>query len=83
MERTLNVLDYGILVISAVEGIQGHTETLWNLLKKNNIPTFIFINKVDRVGADIQSIYNDIKKRFSNDICLLEGDSLRDLSNEE
>ena len=50
MERTISMLDYAILIISAVEGIQGHTETVWNILKKNNVPTFIFINKIDRRG---------------------------------
>ena len=45
MERAMGVLDYAILLISAVEGVQGHTETVWQLLRKNNIPTFIFINK--------------------------------------
>ena len=44
-ERTLSVLDYCILVISGTDGVQNHTETLWNLLKRYNIPTFIFINK--------------------------------------
>ena len=44
-ERTLAVLDYATLVISATDGIQGHTKTLWDLLKKHNIPVFIFINK--------------------------------------
>ena len=47
MERTLAVLDYAVLVISASEGIQGHTETLWKLLNRYNIPTFIFVNKMD------------------------------------
>lgn len=47
MERTLAVLDYAILVISGADGIQGHTETLWRLLKRYNVPTFIFINKMD------------------------------------
>lgn len=46
MERALSILDYAILLISGVEGIQGHTETIWNLLRKYNIPTFIFINKM-------------------------------------
>ena len=52
MERTLRVLDYAVLVVSCAEGIQSHTETIWNLLRRRNIPTFVFLNKVDRVGAD-------------------------------
>ena len=83
MERTLSILDYAILVVSAVEGIQGHTETLWNLLKKRKIPTFIFINKIDRVGADVNKVYQQLKRRFSEDICLLSNNSLMNLSDEE
>ena len=83
MERTLSILDYAILVASAVEGIQGHTETLWNLLKKRKIPTFIFINKIDRVGADVNKVYQQLKRRFSEDICLLSNNSLTNLSDEE
>ena len=45
MERSIQIMDYAILVISAVEGIQGHTETIWNLLERYQIPIFIFINK--------------------------------------
>ena len=83
MERTLSILDYAILVVSAVEGIQGHTETLWNLLKNPKIPTFIFINKIDRVGADVNKVYQQLKRRFSEDICLLSNNSLMNLSDEE
>ena len=83
MERTLSILDYAILVVSAVEGIQGHTETLWNLLKNRKIPTFIFINKIDRVGADVNKVYQQLKRRFSEDICLLSNNSLMNLSDEE
>ena len=52
MERTLQVLDYAILVISGADGIQGHTETLWRLLKVYQIPVFLFINKMDQEGTD-------------------------------
>ena len=83
MERTLSILDYAILVVSAVEGIQGHTETLWNLLKNRKITTFIFINKIDRVGADVNKVYQQLKRRFSEDICLLSNNSLMNLSDEE
>ncbi len=48
MERTLQVLDYAVLLISGADGIQGHTQTLWNLLKRYGIPTFIFVNKMDQ-----------------------------------
>ena len=52
MERTLQVLDYAILVISAADGVQGHTKTLWRLLEIYNIPVFLFINKMDRDSVD-------------------------------
>ena len=66
MERTLAVLDYAILVISGADGIQGHTETLWRLLKRYNVPTFIFINKMDAPAADKTKLINQLKKRFSD-----------------
>lgn len=66
MERTLTVLDYAILVISGADGIQGHTETLWRLLKRYNVPTFIFINKMDAPAADKTKLLNQLKKRFSD-----------------
>lgn len=66
MERTLTVLDYAILVISGADGIQGHTETLWRLLKRYNVPTFIFINKMDAPAADKTKLLQQLKKRFSD-----------------
>ena len=66
MERTLAVLDYAILVISGADGIQGHTETLWRLLKRYNMPTFIFVNKMDAPAADKTKLLNQLKKRFSD-----------------
>ena len=56
MERTLQVLDYAVLVISGADGVQGHTQTLWSLLEKYKIPTFLFINKMDQPGTDKQWI---------------------------
>lgn len=64
MERTLQVLDYAILVISGSDGVQGHTETLWRLLKKYQIPTFLFINKMDIEGTDKDSLMKELKKRL-------------------
>ena len=69
MERTLQVIDYAILLISGSEGIQSHTETLWNLLYKYHIPTFIFVNKMDLPGMGKEQIMADLKKRF-NDGCI-------------
>ncbi|MGL5149336.1 MAG: GTP-binding protein [Clostridium sp.] len=68
MERVIDVLDFAILVISAVEGVQGHTETLWDLLKKHKIPTIIFINKTDREGADVLKVKEEIKNTLCNNI---------------
>lgn len=64
MERTLQVLDYAILVISATDGIQGHTMTLWQLLKRYRIPTFIFVNKMDMNGADKAWILSEMQRKL-------------------
>lgn len=64
MERTLQVLDYAVLVISGADGVQGHTETLWKLLKLYEIPTFIFINKMDQPGTDRESLLTELKERL-------------------
>ncbi len=80
MERTICILDYAILIISAVEGIQGHTDTIWNLLKHNNIPTFIFINKVDRVGANVNKIIDEIKLKFDKNIIYIENSLSKELN---
>lgn len=66
MERTLQVLDIAILVINGADGIQGHSLTLWKLLKKYQIPTFLFVNKMDQIGTDAQSLMREIKKRLSD-----------------
>lgn len=63
-ERTLQVLDYAILVISGSEGVQSHTETLWKLLKKYNIPTFIFINKMDIASVSRTNIIENLKSKL-------------------
>ena len=68
-ERTLAALDYAILVISGSDGVQSHTETLWRLLRRYNIPTFIFVNKTDLPSFDKKSVCSDLKKRLS-DACL-------------
>lgn len=65
-ERTLQVLDYAILVVSAASGIQSHTHTLWNLLSKYNVPVFIFVNKTDLDGADKSRVLEELKTKFSS-----------------
>ena len=64
MERTLQVLDYAILVISGVDGIQGHTETLWYLLREYRVPTFLFVNKMDQEGTDQSNILHQLQVRL-------------------
>ena len=69
MERTLQVLDYAILVINGADGVQGHTRTLWSLLRRYQIPTFLFINKMDQAGTDKHKVLADLKNRL-NDECI-------------
>ncbi|MCJ8009296.1 GTP-binding protein [Lederbergia wuyishanensis] len=68
MERAIQVMDYAVIIISAVEGIEGHTETVWELLRKHQVPTFFFINKIDRVGADVNAIIKDIRLNLTEDV---------------
>ncbi|GIM30154.1 tetracycline resistance protein [Clostridium polyendosporum] len=71
MERSIQVMDYAIIIISGVEGVQGHTETVWQLLRKYGIPTFFFINKTDRVGASIEDTLNEIRLNLTKDVCFI------------
>ncbi|TXK83754.1 translation factor GTPase family protein [Paenibacillus sp. N3.4] len=73
MERAVQVMDYAVLVVSAVEGVQGHTETVWQLLQKHRIPTFFFINKTDRVGADADRVIEEIQMHLTTDTCWITG----------
>ncbi|MBR4875581.1 MAG: GTP-binding protein, partial [Clostridia bacterium] len=65
-ERTLSVLDYAVLVISGTDGVQAHTETLWNLLRSRGIPVFLFVNKMDLAGAAKWKIMDDLRRRFGD-----------------
>lgn len=65
MERTLQVLDYAILVVSGADGVQGHTRTLWQLLKRYQIPAFLFINKMDQLGTDKQLLLKELQENLS------------------
>ena len=67
MERAISVMDYAIIIVSAVEGVQGHTETVWNLLRKYKVPTFFFINKLDRVGANLEGVICEIRQSLSKE----------------
>ena len=69
MERTLQVLDYAVLLINGADGVQGHTVTLWKLLERYQIPTFIFVNKMDQEGTDHDALLTELKKRL-NENCM-------------
>ena len=68
MERTLQVLDYAILVISGADGVQGHTKTLWHLLKHYRIPTFLFVNKMDQQGTNKQLLLEQLRNMLSDSV---------------
>ncbi|MDE6590722.1 MAG: GTP-binding protein, partial [Oscillospiraceae bacterium] len=64
MERAVQVLDYAVLLVSGADGVQGHTETLWRLLKRHRVPTFLFINKMDQPGADREGLLAQLRERL-------------------
>ncbi len=69
MERTLQVLDYAILVISGTDGVQEHTRTLWRLLARYRVPTFLFINKMDLAELGKGAILDDLRKILKGNLC--------------
>ncbi len=86
-ERTLQILDYAVLVISGADGVQGHTRTLWDLLKRYRVPVFLFINKMDQEGADKGKLLADLKENldencmeFTNDLARAEEAFLENLA---
>lgn len=68
MERTLQVLDYAILVVSGSDGVQGHTRTLWRLLEEYRVPTFLFVNKMDLAGAERETVLKQLQSRLDGGI---------------
>ena len=68
MERAMSMMDYAVLIISCAEGVQSHTETVWQLLKEYNVPVFIFLNKLDRLGADPERVIQQMRTRLSPEI---------------
>ncbi len=74
--RSLSVLDGAILVISAKDGVQAQTRILFHALQKMNIPTIIFINKIDQYGINLNNIYQNIKEKLSNDIIVMQNVTL-------
>ncbi|MBY0121796.1 translation factor GTPase family protein [Bacillus sp. S/N-304-OC-R1] len=83
MERAIQVMDVAIIVVSAVEGVEGHTETVWNLLKKHRVPTFFFINKTDRTGADVDRVLEEIRSNLSANACNIFESLASEVMNEE
>lgn len=73
MERAVEIMDYAVLLISAVEGVQSHTQTVWSLLERYRVPVFVFINKTDRAGADVQRVLTDSQTRLSSSLCFFTG----------
>ena len=73
-ERTMQVLDYAVLVISGTDGVQSHTTTLWKLLRKYNIPVFVFVNKMDLIGADKAHLIDRLRKELSDRCVDFTGD---------
>lgn len=82
MERTLQILDYAILVISASNGVQSHTRTLWELLKMYKVPTIIFVNKMDMPDTDKTLLLSELKSKL-DDSCIDFTDIQEVMSNEE
>ncbi len=76
MERSVKVMDYAIVILSAVEGVEGHSLTIWQLLRKHQVPTFIFINKTDRLGANIENVIREIHADLSADVCEIKASSV-------
>ena len=77
MERTLQVIDYAVLVISAADGVQGHTQTLWRLLSRYRLPCFLFINKMDRSPGVEERLMAELKARLDGR-CIRFSDQERD-----
>lgn len=73
MERTLQVLDYAVLIVSGADGVQGHTETLWRLLRRYRIPVFVFVNKMDQKGTDQEAVLASLKERLDHGVVDFSG----------
>ncbi|OOM76417.1 tetracycline resistance protein TetO [Clostridium puniceum] len=82
VERSIQIMDYAVVIISSVEGVQGHTKTVWNLLRKYNVPSMFFINKLDRIGADKERVIKEIKRDLTKDVCYIDEESINGTFNE-
>ena len=70
MERSISIMDYAVIIISAIEKVQSHTKTVFRLLRKYNVPTIFFVNKIDREGANLDEVISDIKNSLTSDVIL-------------
>lgn len=77
-ERTLQALDYAVLIVGANDGVEGHTETLWSLLARYNVPTFVFVNKLDLAADGLGPVMDEMHRRLSASI--VDGDALEALA---
>lgn len=73
MERAIQVMDYAIVIVNATDGVEGHTETIWQLLRKHNIPTFLFINKIDQESANVSNVMQEMQQELSPHIIPITG----------
>lgn len=73
-ERTLQALDYAVLIVGANDGVEGHTETLWSLLARYNVPTFVFVNKLDLASDGLGPVMDEMHRRLSPSV--VDGDAL-------
>ena len=73
-ERTLQALDYAVLIVGANDGVEGHTETLWSLLARYNVPTFVFVNKLDLAADGLGPVMDEMHRRLSPSV--VDGDAL-------
>ena len=74
MERAVQVLDYAVLLLSGPDGVQGHTETLWRILARHQVPTFVFVNKMDQPGTHRAALLDQLRRRFGEGFADLTGD---------
>lgn len=74
MERTLQVMDYAVLLVSGADGVQGHTMTLWRLLERYQIPVFLFVNKMDQDGVEESAVFTQIQQRLSDNCVAFGGE---------
>lgn len=81
MERTLQVLDYAVLIISGADGVQGHTETLWRLLEKYEVPTYFFVNKMDQKGIEAEAVLHELQNSLSP--CIVDFTNLKQAETKE